>query len=169
MSGDEEFAAFYQSSVRTLVGQLFVITGDLQEAEDVVQEAYVRAWGRWADLCGYDAPEAWVRRVAINLARNGVRRARRQLAAWVRHGPDTEVPELTGDEIALTQVLRTLPRRYREVLTLHYLADLPVQAIAGQLGAPEGTVKARLARGRRLLAARLRVADPAAGLGAPGG
>jgi len=160
----ESFESFYLSSVRPLVGQLFAITGDLQEAEDVVQEAFARAWVRWERIGGYEAPEAWVRHVAVNLARNGLRRARRQLAAWVRHGPAPDVPAMSDEEAAVVQALRTLPRRYREALVLHHLADLPVRTVAAQLGEPEGTVKARLARGRQLLATRLRSPVPVQGV-----
>jgi RNA polymerase sigma-70 factor (ECF subfamily) len=56
---DDDFAAFYASVFARLVGQLRVVTGDLQEAEDVVQEAMARASMRWARLRAYDVPEAW--------------------------------------------------------------------------------------------------------------
>jgi RNA polymerase sigma-70 factor (ECF subfamily) len=65
---DHGFAAFYAGSYRRLLGQLFAVTGDLAEAENVLQEAYARAFARWSRIGGYDLPEAWVRRVAINLA-----------------------------------------------------------------------------------------------------
>lgn len=146
------FDALYRTHARRLVGQLLAITGDLQEAEDVVQEAFVRAWRRWPQLDGYDAPEAWVRRVAINLARNRFRRARRQLAALIRHGPPGDVPALTAEEVAVTEALRHLSRPQREALVLYHLIGLSVGEVAGELGVPVGTVKARLARGRRALA-----------------
>ena len=65
---DDGFASFYASSYRRLLGQLFAMTGDLAEAENVLQEAYARAFVRWSRVGAYDLPEAWVRRVAINLA-----------------------------------------------------------------------------------------------------
>jgi RNA polymerase sigma-70 factor, ECF subfamily len=74
----EGFEAFYTATVGRLLGQLFPVTGDLHEAEEVVQEAYARASTRWARLRDYDVPEAWVRRVAMNLAAD---RGRRTLAA----------------------------------------------------------------------------------------
>src|SRR4029450_3544747 len=81
MTSDHDFEAFYQASYPRLVGQLTVVTGSLEDAEDAVQEAFARASTRWARLRAYDAPEAWVRRVALNLATSGLRRARRQAAA----------------------------------------------------------------------------------------
>jgi hypothetical protein len=59
--GDDGFDAFYAACYGRLVGQLFAVTGDLHEAEDVVQEAFIRAVARWSRLRDYDVPEAWVR------------------------------------------------------------------------------------------------------------
>src|SRR5918996_1464933 len=81
VAGTEDFDRFYAAAFARLVGQLALVTGDRHEAEDVVQEAMARAAPRWARLRAYDAPEAWVRRVAFNLAVSGRRRARRRLNA----------------------------------------------------------------------------------------
>ena len=59
MRGDDDFEAFYQASYPRLVGQLTILTGSLEDAEDAVQEAFARASTRWARLRDYDAPEAW--------------------------------------------------------------------------------------------------------------
>jgi DNA-directed RNA polymerase specialized sigma24 family protein len=84
---DDGFAVFYASSYRRLLGQLFAVTGDLAEAENVLQEAYARAFVRWSRVRGYDRPEAWVRRVAINLAvmvDRSLRRRARACCGWAR-------------------------------------------------------------------------------------
>jgi RNA polymerase sigma-70 factor (ECF subfamily) len=65
--GDDRFADFYTASYQRLLGQLFAVTGDLAEAENLLQEAYARAFARWAQVHAYDRPEAWVRRVALKL------------------------------------------------------------------------------------------------------
>jgi RNA polymerase sigma-70 factor (ECF subfamily) len=155
----EDFDSFYAAVFARLVGQLALVTGDPHEAEDVVQEAMARAAPRWAQLRAYDAPEAWVRRVAFNLAVSGHRRARRRLAALLRLGPPAPVPPVSVEALALAQALQGLTVAHRQVVVLHYLADLPVQQVARELGVPVGTVKARLARARGALAARL--AEPA--------
>jgi RNA polymerase sigma-70 factor, ECF subfamily len=64
-----DFEAFYLANYGRVVGQLYALLGDLPEAEDVVQEAFARASQRWPRLQTYQAPEAWVRRVAFALAR----------------------------------------------------------------------------------------------------
>ena len=84
--GDEDFAGFYKAAYQRLLGQLFAVTGDLAEAENVLQEAYARAFARWAQVRAYDLPEAWVRRVALNLAAMAARRLRRRAAALLRLG-----------------------------------------------------------------------------------
>jgi RNA polymerase sigma-70 factor (ECF subfamily) len=60
----EGFEEFYTATVGRLLGQLFPVTGDLHETEEIVQEAYARASAHWARLRDYDVPEAWVRWVA---------------------------------------------------------------------------------------------------------
>jgi RNA polymerase sigma-70 factor (ECF subfamily) len=81
-----DFDGFYAAVFARLVGQLAVVTGDPHEAEDVVQEAMARAASRWARVRAYDVPEAWVRRVAFNLAVSGHRRTRRRLAGCCGSG-----------------------------------------------------------------------------------
>jgi RNA polymerase sigma-70 factor, ECF subfamily len=155
VADDQEFEAFYEAVFVRLVGQLGLVTGDLAEAEDLVQEALARASARWSRLRAYDVPEAWVRRVALHLAADRTRRLRRRLAALARIGPPPVVPPISDDALAVTAALRTLPLAHRQVLVLHYLADLSVDQIAGELGIPSSTVRGRLARARRVLATQL--------------
>jgi RNA polymerase sigma-70 factor, ECF subfamily len=155
MAASASFEEFYAATVDRLLGQLFLVTGDLHAAEELVQEAFTRAAMRWSYLRSYDVPEAWVRRVAMNLAADRARGLRRQARALVRLGPPPAVPAVSVETLALVQALRTLPVRQRQAIVLHYLADLPVGDIAQALGVPAGTVKSLLARGRRALAARL--------------
>ena len=154
MEGKDGFDAFYQDSYARLVRQLWAVTGSRQDAEDVVQEAFVRAAARWGRISAYDLPEAWVRRVAIRLASNELRRVRRGLSALLRLRP-VQQDGPSEDRPALLTALRDLPLRYRQVLVLHYLVDLPVQQVAAELGLPQGTVATQLARGRLALANRL--------------
>jgi RNA polymerase sigma-70 factor (ECF subfamily) len=150
-----EFDAFYAASHARLLRHVAVIIGDRAEAEDVLQEAWARAAQRWRMVRALDAPEAWVRRVALNLAADLGRRARRGLAAMARHGPPPDLPELSADSVDLLRAMRTLPARQREALVLRHVQGLGVAEIAVQMQVPDGTVKTWLARGRRALADRL--------------
>lgn len=151
----EEYDATYRRYAPVLALQLVALTGDRQEAEDVVQEAFARAWPRWSQVSRYDSPEAWVRTVAVRLATSRWRKARNTVLAWQRHGPPTDLPGMGEDTVVLVTALRRLPEAQRVAIILHHLLDLPVDQVAAELGVPPGTVKARLSRGRTALAAHL--------------
>jgi RNA polymerase sigma-70 factor, ECF subfamily len=164
MAIEPGFESFYAASHDRLVGQLFALLGDLHEAEDVVQEAFARASFRWSSICRYDAPEAWVRRVALNLATSNLRRARRQLRPLARMGPPPDAPAVTADRVDVHRAMGRLGIRHREVLVLHYVAGLPVDEVGRELRLPTGTVKSRLARARTALARELGIAHQEAGI-----
>ena len=154
----DDIEELYAVAYRRLVVQLCALTGDLAEAEDVVQDAFVRALGRWPRVRTLDNPEAWLRRVAINLARSRWRRTRRGLALIGRERA-VQLPELSPDHVALVRALQELPFAQREAIVLHDLVGLTVAEIAEQQSSPEGTVKSRLSRGRAAIAPQLREAD----------
>jgi RNA polymerase sigma-70 factor (ECF subfamily) len=164
---EDEFDAFYAATFPRLTGQLSAFTGDREEAQDVVQEAFVRAWDRRGDFLADEAPEAWIRTVAMRLAVSRWRRARRWLELVRRTPPPGAVPGPDPDHTALVAALRQLPKAQRMVIVLHHLCDVSVEQIASDTGAPVGTVKARLYRGRAALAKHLTV-DEADGLGRAG-
>lgn len=149
------FDEFYTATAPRLVRQLHAMTGDLSEAQDCVQEAYARAWQRWAQVSAYEAPEAWVRQVAWRLAVSRFRRARVGAGLLRRHGGPDDVPALSADRVALVTALRQLPAAQRSAVVLHHLVGLSVAEVAAETGSPEGTVKARLSRGRTALASLL--------------
>lgn len=155
----EEFDGFYAATVQRLIGQLYAMTGDLSEAQDVVQEAYLRAWQRRRQLSLEDAPEAWVRTVAWRLAISRWRRVRGSVTAWRRHGPQAPVREPSPDHAALMDALRRIPESQRVAIVLHHLCDLSVEQVAAEMGVAAGTVKARLSRGRAALAPYLNEDD----------
>jgi RNA polymerase sigma-70 factor (ECF subfamily) len=159
MTGGGGFEEFYAGAVSRLMGQLFLVTGDLYEAEEVVQEAFARASVRWSWLRDYNAPEAWVRRVAMNLAADRARKLRRHARAILRLGPPPEAPEVSVESLVLVEALGSLPVRQRQAIVLHHLVGLPVQEVAETLRIPDGTVKSLLSRGRRALAAKLGEAE----------
>ena len=151
---DIEIQELYAASYRRLLGQLIGVTGSVAEAEDVVQEAFVRGLDHPTRLLGADNPEAWLRTVAVNLARSRWRRAQRLVGLAPRLVDAPRESDSDG-HIVLLQALRALPAGQREAIALHHLADLTVEEVAATLGLPTGTVKARLSRGRAALSARL--------------
>ncbi|MFF8846657.1 SigE family RNA polymerase sigma factor [Streptomyces sp. NPDC015127] len=150
---DEEFEEFYAHSVKHLVGQVYLMTGDLHEAQDVVQEAFVRGWARRSRLRWDARPDAWIRTVAWRLAVSRWRRRGRAAAAWrQRNGelPDS-TPAPDAETVALVAALRQLSERQRRVAVLHYVCDLTVEQVAAETGISSGTVKTHLSRARAAL------------------
>jgi RNA polymerase sigma-70 factor, ECF subfamily len=151
-----EFTSFYTAAFQRLVGQLYAMTGDQAEAQDAVQEAFVRAWAHRDKLDRARSPEAWIRVTAWRIAASRWRRTRdgarlMRLAA----GPES-IEGPTPDRVAFAQALRAVPAEQRRALVLYHLCDLSVEEIAAETGVRPGTVKARLARGRAALAPHLR-------------
>jgi len=149
-----DFNLFYHAHFRALTVQLCAYTGDLGHAQDLVQEAFCRAFTRWGKVIRYDDPVAWVRRVAWNLATSRWRRLR-TAQVYVRRQREEHAAGPTPDRVALTAALALLPLNQRRAVVLHHLADMSVAEIARQEGVAEGTVKSWLHRGRIALAAYL--------------
>ncbi len=152
MSPSDDLDELYVGSYRRLVVQMFAICGDMSDAEDAVQEAFVTAIRKRPLLAQVDNREAWVRTVALRRLQRGWRHSAvvRRYAAAVP-GPQTPV-ELSPEHVALVAALAQLEPDQRRVVVLHHLADLPTAEIAAELGIPQGTVKSRLARARTRLA-----------------
>lgn len=146
------FDAFCAASGQRLVGQLHALTGSRSDAEDAVQEAFARAWQRWSSVRAHPSPEAWVRTTAWRLAVSRARRARVGLAKTRSQRSGGDVPGPTPDRVAILSALQQLPEAQRRAVVLHHLAGLSVAEVAAECGAPIGTIKARLSRGRAALA-----------------
>jgi RNA polymerase sigma-70 factor (ECF subfamily) len=143
------FDECYYATYAGLTAQLTAYLADPAEAEDVVQEAFLRAWQRWISVSSYDDPVAWVRRVAWNVATSRWRRLKREALFLYRHPAQDEATALLGpDNVALVTALRMLRPDLRRVIVMHYLADIPVAEIASELGRPKGTIVSWLHRGR---------------------
>jgi len=155
MADGDEFDEFYRVTARRTLQYAYAVTGDLGTAQDLTQEAYVRAWQRWRSVRGYEHAESWLRLVVSRLASDRWRHlaVRRRFQHSAQPAPP--VPPPSEDTVLLTGALRQLPMQQRRALALHYLLDLPVSQIAAETGAAEGTVKSWLARGRTALAAML--------------
>ena len=153
MADPSEFDRFYLATAPKVLAHLYLITGNMSEAQDATQEAYSRAWQRWDSLTGEGQhPLGWVRSVSYRLAVSNWRRAAAQARAWRRHGAMADCREPSADVVAVRQALATLPQGQRAVIVLHHFADLRVEDVAAELRIPVGTVKARLSRGRARLA-----------------
>lgn len=156
---DALIETLYKDAYLRLVRHLYAMTGDIDEAQEVVQEAFVRAVARPRSVLRADDPEAWLRTVARNLARNRFRR-RTWMERFVRRNRhEHSIAAYEPNRVAIVAAMRQLSPVLRETVGLFYLADMSIDDISTALDTSTGTVKARLSRGRAALAAILGTPD----------
>jgi RNA polymerase sigma-70 factor, ECF subfamily len=151
-TAEDDFTAFYDATWSRTVACAYAVTADLGAAEEAAQDAYVKAWPRWSTLSSYDDPGAWVRQVATRHAISRWRRVRTAARHLQRSHPPEHAAPPDETTVALVAALRQLPEAQRRALVLHHLGGFSVADIAALERCPEGTVKARLSRGRAAMA-----------------
>jgi RNA polymerase sigma-70 factor (sigma-E family) len=139
----QEFSEFYTSVKDDCLRIVLVSVGDRQLAEDLVAEAFTRAWAAWRKVRVHPVPHAWVVRTALNAHVSWWRRRRREVP--LDEMPDTFAGAPATDD-SLAAAIRALPPRQREVLALRVLCDLDTDETARLLGIAPGTVGAHLHR-----------------------
>ena len=144
-----DFAALYTAEFGRLAGYLASLTGNADSARELAQEAFTRLFARWRTV---QEPRAFVYVVATNLCRHSWRQSGRERAAVTRLG-EALCEDGPEHDPWLRDLVERLPVRHREVVLLHYYADLSVADIAVALHRPVGTVKRRLHEARNSLAA----------------
>jgi RNA polymerase sigma-70 factor (ECF subfamily) len=152
MGVERGFDEFYQGTRSRVLTYLYSVSGDLAEAQDAAQEAYARAWQHWNRVSQAGHPEAWVRTVGWRLLAARWRSARARRRALSRLDAPPPVAPPSEDTVTLVAALRQLPDAQRQAIVMHHLLDLPIAEIAAETGVAEGTIKARLSRGRTALA-----------------
>ena len=150
MSGrDEEFREFARERASPLHQSAYLLCGDWHLAHDLVQDTLVRAYRHWPRVRQADNPDAYVRRILLNGARDGWRRKNKPLPV-ARFEVEPAVRD-TADEVIrraeLLQALLALPFRQRATVVLRYLEGMSERETAAVLGCSEGTVKSQSARG----------------------
>lgn len=145
-----DFADFYRGSKDECLFTVLVSVGDRDTAQDLVAEAFARAWAAWHTVSKHPAPAAWVVRTALNLNISRWRRRRREIPV-----PD---PSVVADPAAVVgaadgsvnpeimAALLRLPARQRQVVALRLILDLDTGRTADVLGIAPGTVQAHLGR-----------------------
>jgi RNA polymerase sigma factor (sigma-70 family) len=139
-----EFADFYRASKDPCLKAVTAVVGDRELAEEMVAEAFARAWTSWGRVSGHPAPRAWVVRTALNVGVSWWRRRREVPLA--EHDAAAPADTSGGMDPALIGALRRLPTRQREVLALRIFLDLDTETTANILRIAPGTVTAHLSR-----------------------
>jgi RNA polymerase sigma-70 factor, ECF subfamily len=145
---EDEFRACYAELYPKVASYLMSLTRHRETAHDLAQETFARLFDRWSRV---EEPMPYAFRIATNLARRTWRGNQRD--ARTLHALDDGSRHVRDDTegVDLRLAVDALPGRYREVVLLHYYADLPVASIATSLGRPAGTVKRQLAEARERL------------------
>ena len=145
-SSDLDLEEFCGRARRRLVGALSLYLGDAGVAEELANEALLRAVDRWADVRHMANPDGWLHAVAFNVARSRFRRLAAERRAHVRVGPSHgRSPEHDpADAVAVRAALARLPRRQREAIVCRYFLDLSASDTAAAMGCSAGTVKVHL-------------------------
>ncbi|MFI6496332.1 SigE family RNA polymerase sigma factor [Nonomuraea typhae] len=148
---EEEFHGFVMSRWPGLMRTAYLLTGDRHAAEDLVQSALERAYVAWRRVSAADDPDAYVRRILINVH---ARRHRRGLKEFLMARGETPEQVAGGDTMAqaedrsmLMRALAGLPARQREAVVLRYWEDLTETQAAAAMGCSAGTVKSNAAKG----------------------
>jgi RNA polymerase sigma factor (sigma-70 family) len=154
-----DFSEFYEASRDACLRAVLASVADRGLAEDLLAEAYARAWASWPAVCRHPAPRAWIVRTALNTGVSRWRQRRKEvlLASSAEHADTVRLSavDTTGVDPALLRTLSMLPRRQREVIALRVFLDLDTRETARVLGIAEGTVTAHLARAIATLRAEL--------------
>jgi RNA polymerase sigma factor (sigma-70 family) len=133
---------------------------DQQLAEDLVAEAFARAWVSWPKVSQHPAPRAWIVRTALNTGVSWWRRRRHEVALDRADDVADRTVNDHGLDPALLALLRRLPQRQREVIGCRVFLDLDTGATATALGIAPGTVTAHLSRAVATLRSHLVIDNP---------
>jgi RNA polymerase sigma-70 factor (sigma-E family) len=141
-----EFQEFYAASKDACLRAVVAHVGDRQLAEDLVAEAFTRAWVSWRTVGRHPAPTAWVVRTALNTRISWWRRQRREVALEDGLHVERAVVDDAGLDHDLLAALRGLPPRQREVVVFRYVLDLDTKTTARVLRIAPGTVTAHMTK-----------------------
>jgi RNA polymerase sigma factor (sigma-70 family) len=168
---DGSFEELVGTHERLVFGLALRVVGDRADAEEVAQDTFERAYhalaGYQADRVAAMALRPWLARIALNLARNRLRRrppparpledgdGRVPAVAAPAAAEPAEVAERVAERELWGELLAGLPRHHREAVVLRHVEGLPYAEVAEVLGRPVGTVKTHVHRGIRQLRERL--------------
>lgn len=155
----EDFESIVREHQQRVYRILFLMLRDPEEANNLTQECFLRAFSRRAGFLGTAAPGTWLVRIALNLARDQLKSHRASFWKRLLRGKESEAQALadrrrTPEDSLLAQerlaavwsAVEDLPLKQRAVFTLRFGEDMPLHEIAGAMKLREGTVKAHLAQ-----------------------
>jgi RNA polymerase sigma-70 factor, ECF subfamily len=153
------FEAFYEAEARTLFRRLWLVTGNRAEAEELMQDAFLKVWERWDRIGGMDDPVGYLYRTAMNLFRKRYRRAMLAVRRTVGLAPPTDDFSDADDRQDVRHVLATLPPRQRAALVLTEMLGFSSKEAGDALGVTDATVRSLTRHGRDAFRTLMEVDD----------
>jgi RNA polymerase sigma-70 factor (ECF subfamily) len=152
------FEALYRLHVDKIYGLCLRMTGNVSEAEDCTQEAFIQAWNKMEKFRGDSAFATWLHRIAVNAVLGRIRKSKREHDR-IQAVSDVQTARVatgdTGELRDLAEAVDRLPERARHVFILNAVYGYSHEEAARMLGIAAGTSKAQLHRARRLLTQQL--------------
>ncbi len=152
------FEGFYEAESLTLFRRLWLVTGNRAEAEEIMQEAFLRVWERWDRVGSMDHPVGYLYRTAMNVFRKRYRRAVLAMRRTVGRAPGRDDFADVEDRDVVRQILGSLPPRQRAALVLTELLGFSAEEAGGALGVQASTIRS-LTRNARESFRRTEVPD----------
>jgi RNA polymerase sigma-70 factor, ECF subfamily len=156
---EQPFEDFFEQEQDRLLRVLWMVTGSLQEAEDIVQDAFLRVWERWPKVSVMESPTGYLHRAAMNIFRNRYRQARLGLRRAIWAAPPIDAFGSIDDRISVSSALASLTRRQRAALVLTELLGYPADEAGRMLGVRASTVRSLSASGRAALGSAKELVD----------
>lgn len=162
--GDKvSFDLLYEKYKNMALHTAYLITGDLSDSEDVVQETFVKVWMHCRELKNEGGFKAWMMRILVRTAYKCGKKRSRELPDEdiMKKADESQDISFTEEVIAqeeakrIAAAVKSLPVKQRTVVVLYYYRECSVSEIAGMLGVLEGTVKSRLHTARKILRGKL--------------
>ena len=157
-SDAQAFEALYRLHVDKIYGLCLRMTGNVSEAEDCVQEAFIQAWNKMEKFRGDSAFSTWLHRIAVNAVLGRIRKSKREqdrIQAVAETAPAPLATGDTGELRDLSEAIDRLPEGARHVFLLQAVYGYSHEETGSMLGIAAGTCKAQLHRARRLLVQQL--------------
>jgi RNA polymerase sigma-70 factor (ECF subfamily) len=145
---DRSFEEFFRSEHARLFGALCLVTGDRHEAEEIMQDAFLRLWERWGRVSGLDDPSAYLFRTAMNVFRNRYRRAALAMRRTVNLAPTEDALRTVEDRDIVVRALRDLAPNQRAAVVLTGYVGLTSEEAGRALGMRASTVRTITSRAR---------------------
>ena len=158
-SDTRAFEALYRMHIDRVYGLCLRMTGNVSEAEDCAQEAFIQAWNKLDKFRGDSAFSTWLHRIAVNAVLGRMRKSKREhdrIMAVAEQAPPPVDTGDTGELRDLAEAVDRLPEGARHVFVLHAVYGYSHDEAANMLGIASGTSKAQLHRAKRLLAQQLK-------------